>query len=179
MLDFEGPQVYSSLSDVGSEFNGFHAKEYHMKNLVLSFGLLALSSAAFADFVTPNSYQCVNKAKKIAIIYNETSYTGIPTLSVKQGDQVSVSTKDLQMDDAAETALGKIVTAFDKNIMDATLNYSLILPNVVLSDTVLKAEFTTQFVTTFGGGMFPPFYVGQTRSNTFTNVKCVATRVVF
>ncbi len=150
-----------------------------MKSALMAIALLGFSGAALADVVTPNTYECRNKSQKIEVVYTETSFTGAPTFKVKSGGQTLSLLDGLKLEETTQSPIGQIVSAFDTYIMDASLNYSLIIPSIILDNNLAPVEFTTKFVTTFKAGMIRPSFAGAIQSNKMVDVKCTASKRIY
>lgn len=151
-----------------------------MKKLV---SVLVVASPLFATSlrpeVQPTMYECESK-QGTKVGYTTTSFVGKPTFSVDfRGQDADLpSFPELKYQ---HTVLGNLITASDfrHSLVDGPiLHYTLVLPKVILKDTVSQEVFDTLVIkTSESGGRRLPY--GTFSHSSADEVKCVASYVVF
>jgi hypothetical protein len=136
----------------------------------------------FRPEITPTLYQCEG-AEGTKVGYTTSSLAGKPTFSVTFKGQKPVLPPFPKIQRETST-LGDLVSVTDNHMVPVdgpSVIYTLVLPNVVLAEATAQAEFKTQLVRT---SVVNPFfharhYSGPLRLNTFVEVQCKASHVVF
>ena len=133
-----------------------------------------VSGTAFA--VEANVLRC--QGQDIVINMTTSSWTGRPTLSLGRAEvDSSVALTQVEL---TNTSMGNVVTGFFPHIADASLTYTLIVPDVKITDkdiSGIQGMVVKSFVPTFFGSDSP--IPGPRQANDFIPVVCEATLVNF
>jgi hypothetical protein len=136
--------------------------------------LTLVSGTAFA--VEANVLKC--QGQDIVIGMTTSSWTGRPTLSLGRAEvDSSVALTQVEL---TNTQMGNVVTGFFPHIADASLTYTLIVPDVKITDkdiSGIQGMVVKSFVPTFFGSDSPK--PGPRQTNDFIPVVCEATLVKF
>jgi hypothetical protein len=111
------------------------------------------------------------------------SVRGTPTLKVDASSPNSENTPGGRLENvtAIETAMGLAVTGEFVEIADATLKYTLIVPHMIVNQTILTMSGNAMLVRSMTGGFIPPSseMARVVETNKFTPMVCDASLVLF
>ncbi len=148
-----------------------------MKTLV---SLVLATVASVSDGVEANNYDC--KGQGVTLHMSTAGYGGSPTLTVTPASVSSANSPGGVLANVVreDNFMGISVTGRFTQIADATLVYTLIVPDVIVGDSPI-GSVKGMLVRTLSGGLIPPTsnYPHVVQSNTFTPVVCDASHVIF
>lgn len=144
---------------------------------LLALVLAASASSAFS--MEANMFEC--KGKGINVSMSASSFAGVPTLVIRSTEAIESRPISLVHVKRVESAMGQEVSGFYDGIADASIVYTLIVPNVYLANGNLS-DVEGMLVESFAGGLMPPSASQFSRAlerNTYTPVTCTASAAQF
>lgn len=144
--------------------------------------MFILASLAIAPFATAstslnkaNHYVCQGRGGMNAIM-DTTSLNGKPRLHLSGGDIQSDLLSEVKLE---QTIMGHHASVSVQYLSDASIDYTLIVPEVMTSLGKNESVKAILIKTTAGGIMDPSMVPGPIQNNSVVQLSCQATFVIF